>query len=188
MDGTDTFTSTGGDPTTETGPAEDDLTATYFDGMDDHYVADNLITTAVTDIGTGVWSLCGWGKHNNNGSGPRHIALGNIAIKTSSSGNFECRIGTTSRDYTPTDVSDNSWYFWVVNGRNDGNTEAFINGSSIGAEGHSWNFSSFTDLTIGANASESNDWTGSIDDVRLYARNLTTQEITDLYNYSTIPA
>jgi len=80
----------------------------------------------------------------------------------------------------------NTWYHIVVNHNLNNNQEIFINGVSESIVGNGGNTTSFwqntANLIIGKATDNSSFFNGTIDDIRIYNRILTNNEITYLFN------
>lgn len=96
---------------------------------------------------------------------------------------FWLTIGNTAKSVTSSElVSPQTWYHLI--GVYDGSTmKIFINGVERGSVSVTGAITSYaTPLLIGANGGLTECFKGSIDDVRIYNRALSNQEVQDLYN------
>jgi hypothetical protein len=80
------------------------------------------------------------------------------------------------------DIEQWNHYVWIFN---DTHVVAFINGSLIGTEALAANISRLDDgfyFRIGFGYADTTTWNGTIDEVRIYNRALSAQEVLDRYN------
>ena len=90
--------------------------------------------------------------------------------------------GATTTAITSTKVNDGTWHF-VAMTFDGAYVRLYIDGALQGTfYGPSLGFLSFEDLYIGERGNNGNFFNGSIDDVRIYNRALSSSEITALYN------
>jgi hypothetical protein len=83
-----------------------------------------------------------------------------------------------------TALSENNWYY-ITGVYNGSALLIYVNGSLEGVQAHSGTFSSTDPTSIGAMYDGSNvcgAFTGTIDEVRIYNRSLSAEEISELYN------
>ena len=169
-------------------------TALSFDGTNDYItVADNDLI----DMGTSDFAISFQIKSTKTGVQQRLFCKrggGSYTIGYDvyySSDNKLCLfIGDSGGQLTITfnDVTgffDGAWHHIVINFDRDGNATPYLDnvtktGISIAAIQGS--LSNDVELVIGAYTNYGIKFTGSLDDIRLYKRLLTTQEIANLYN------
>jgi len=168
----------------------------YFDGSDDRIIVTDPVDDSL-DFGTGDFSISAWIKTTA-------VSRGIIGKLPDNNGNnFIVLVGATSKivfmiydagsDYwltSNTVVNDGVWHHIgvVVDWSTfpSGTTYEYIDGS-LDNSGSIFNvgtsLSNSADLTIGdAPFLASQEFLGSIDEVRLYNRALSASEITELYN------
>jgi hypothetical protein len=131
-------------------------------------------------------------KNWNSGTNAGWVIAGNASnAGFNGVGNLEWNIGDGSNrvdfDATNVPVNDGSWHHIVVTHDRDGDAEFFLNGRKVGAAtiSHLGNIDSglptcvATDGTLGT--VWENRFPGAIDDVAIWRRLLTTEEVTSLY-------
>ena len=92
----------------------------------------------------------------------------------------------TTYDYEFTDINFNQWYHTVIT--YDGTTvKSYLNGVYIGSKIVTLNTSTTSNIKVGCRNNTSAYFVGKIDDIGVWNRALTQQEITDLYNSNSCP-
>jgi hypothetical protein len=168
-----------------------------FDGLDDYII---ILDNDALDFGTGDFTVSVWAKNTGSTGGNQSMVAKNyydgedpagenrwlFYIKTTAGGmlTFARDNDYTTLVYDGDYIGDNIWHHFVatrVGGDGylyvDGVERAFASGFFIG-----YSFSNTYDLNIGSrlNGSE-NLFKGNIDEVRIYNRALTPNEIMQLY-------
>jgi len=176
--------------------------ALSFDGVDDYVDAG---TSNVFNLSSSPFSVGVWIKPNDftmyNGATPRIVikrtdanngwmlnldsTVDTSVCSTNSVSFVMVRSGTSAPFvcYNGPALSTGQWYYVV--GVSDGtNLSIYINGSlaSVGTEGVSYGLGSLNNLSIGWRSDGSGYYNGLIDEVRIYNRALTADEIKRLYN------
>ena len=167
--------------------------ALSFDGVDDYIVS----ASAISISGTGLRTLEFWSYVNAITVHPHLVGWGDqTALNTM----FKAAI------YSPTEGSG-TWFLWGRGGGNDWDTQVavvvgewlhhtitydgttaewFMNGVSKGTFTHSYNTTATT-LEMGLGTTEGNPFKGLIDEVRIYNRALTAEEIKAHWLGSRVP-
>jgi len=159
-----------------------------FDGVNDYVDAGNdaslNITNAIT-VGAWIYPL-GWGQSN----------LGRIVSKGTASNGYSFHISATSSNLilssfgqadaiassASNSISLNNWQHVVVS-MIGGNASFFVNGVLAGVDGISPFAVSSSNFEIGRlGYISARNFNGSIDEVRIYNRALSAEEILDQYN------
>lgn len=151
-----------------------------------------VANNAAQDFGTGSWTVSFWYKMSGNPSADAHL-VGDHDGQAGSSG-FRLYVTSTGalrleRDSGSTSsiiglgsaVTDGTWQMLTV--VQDGTTlRYYTNGNSSGSQGgSSYNVNTTNPLRMGASSSSTGDFDGSLDDVRLYTRALSTSDIDELF-------
>lgn len=189
--------------------------AYYFDGVDDYIEinADSNLAASTYQLSISVWvkisvfdlsdnkeayilekmdgsgSSSNWGvKYFDKDGNPTVEELrfcGPLFTPSSTGGGTNTIVGYWSSTVPALDT----WYHIVVN-HDSGNDEIFINGVSESFVGNGGNASSFWkntgDLIIGKATDNSSYFNGAIDEVRIYNRILSNDDVTFLYD-GTLP-
>lgn len=122
------------------------------------------------------WKMLIWGVNNGDSANIPTFAMwiGQAGVTS----NFQ-------RVTSSTKISVSKWYHFV--GTYDSTTENFyVNGVFVGSKAATLSYSAADSVLIGATKESSNGsltefWKGSIDDVRIYSRTLSSSEILALY-------
>ena len=110
-----------------------------------------------------------------------------IRFEENSSGNFVVVFGNnsgtyTSHTYLASGLAAYSWYHVVLTWNQDAsNVKGYLNGVQKFNEAHSYWPTVFDATFIGGGYDSSRSWKGIIDCVRMYKRELTQGEVTQLY-------
>jgi hypothetical protein len=151
--------------------------ALNFDGSND------VVTMPSDVLGTGNITISAWvyPESFGGGSSARIAGNGQTYLKVGSFGsrfNFTSNAGAVVLNAADNSVVLNSWTHVAVTRQSDGTANIYINGvlSKTGASGTPVAGSNFTISNSSGVA-----WDGSIDEVRLYNRVLSAQEISDIY-------
>ena len=90
--------------------------------------------------------------------------------------------GTDATVNSPQAYNDDQWHF-VVAQRNGNKAELWIDGSMVGSTGVSGSISNTANLTVGSKDDQNDDFiNASLDEVRLYMRSFTEDEMQILYH------
>jgi hypothetical protein len=163
-----------------------DINSLHFDGINDVVNVPTAVHSTITTAGT----IEAWIKTSNAGSGYRGIIvreyyyglfLNNNQLMTynwSGSGTS----GATT--YTGVTLNDNAWHhvaltfqLGVTNG-----TQMFIDGLPVGSPITLFTVAQVRDFRIGNNGTSNNYFQGNIDDVKIWSRALSPQEILNTNN------
>jgi len=153
-----------------------------FDGDDDH--VDTPLTPDEADLGDGG-SLSAWIKFDSVGTSRYTGSWGDprLYVGDSGDGDLQTGFGDDWSDEGSGSLSSNIWHHLVVT--NDGsNTIGYLDGEEI----HSYSSSlsgTNEDFLIG-NVVGTNGIQGLMDDVRVYDRDLSAKEVTELYERKNI--
>jgi len=117
-----------------------------------------------------------------------------IYIFVNTSNQLECRVGNSS-DVQSTltfGVSLNTWYHVVWTGNSTNGVTLYINGSAIGNSPWDGTFLTYTDPSykfnlLGYNGGGVGYYDGKIDQVRIYSSALSSGDVTNLYNETSVP-
>ena len=160
-------------------------TALTFNGSSDY-----IDTNYNTDFSTGGYTLTAWAK--TSAAAPQRIlskltGINNQKWAMLESGNFECGLhdGALQASSVTGNFNDDSWHFFacVVDGSN---ITAYVDGIAGTADTHDDTLTTnSTDWNIGRNNAGNEYWDGEIDDVRIYSRALTTEDIAALASGAT---
>jgi len=163
-------------------PAFDDCL--YFDGSNDNMKASSYAPSS-------VWTVCFWfytsniGQANerlmmiSDGTYEYQILLNNNQLIgrfwTSSTGDIDTTGGSN--------LSSNTWYFAVVKFDNNNEITIKINNSDYSSVSNS-NITAPTSSTLvfGSRSNNANYYQGKLSDIRVYETELTSEEISTLYN------
>jgi len=99
--------------------------------------------------------------------------------------NLRWWIGGTSVDLSA-NIADGTWnhYVWT---RNSGTVKVYENGSEIGSNTNTNDMTSNSDLIVGNYSENSTDnWSGDIDDLRMYSDGLSATQASNLYSTGSI--
>lgn len=159
-----------------------------FDGS-----SDEVDTNSLGPYDNSGWTISAWFKTSSSGKQP---VIGNydgsfpqvkLIVDESGNGKVSLRLrDSTATDiqvYSSTTVNDGDWYH-AVGRRKNGNGEVFVNGGFESREGDGTDEVDLRsgNVHIGSRADGANRFVGKIDDVRLYNRSLTDEEIKKLFN------
>jgi hypothetical protein len=161
--------------------------AIKFDGVDDYV---QVPDSSTLNLGTGDFTIIAWIKASFNQS----VTYPQILSKRSgttdgflfglwSDGKLYMQIaGTNYATATGPDLRDNTWHYVAVV-RNGSIVTYYIDGTNKGSFTSTSNMNSTHSLWIGLDepAISNTAFNGTIDEVRIYNRALTTQEIQTLY-------
>ena len=88
-------------------------------------------------------------------------------------------------DYEFADINFNQWYHTVIT--YDGTTvKSYLNGVYIGSKNTTLNTTATTNINVGCRNNNSAYFLGKLDDIGVWNRALTQQEITNLYNGTSV--
>lgn len=145
---------------------------------------------AAFDFGTGAYSIAMWFNPANAGTRGdlfTYKASGNdYGIHLASSGANTISVYHNAFIGTGGSVANNQWYFLVVTRNASGLTTAYLNGAAILSGNDTASMNIANDLVIGANhggtpSAPSIPFNGLLDEVAIYNRALSTDEITRQY-------
>ena len=147
----------------------------------------------VLDPGTGAWSCSMWFKTSSTGAFKQLIgkteADGNseweIRIKSDNKLNGSFFEGASSDSTTGTStVTDGAWHHVVLTRpAAGGNVTLYVDGSSEDSVGNSsYNSTNALDLVVGETSNALFDFTGIIDEIGIWDKELSSSEVTALYN------
>lgn len=178
----------------------DSTGAYYFDGVDDK------ITFSATGCDNpafsfSIWANIHWDSSLNNGIGAYGMMyIGNASQNdhgiTTGAGGVQWTVGTYHTDATLSNIlsgiqpTAGVWHHLVFT-RDADSIKLYLNGNQIGSvspngKAAGWNGS--LEGVIGARPGPSStymfNFRGSLDDVRVYDRVLTSSEVSDLFNWS----
>ena len=178
--------------------------ALSFDGVDDYVSLGVNNMGGVFGKGSSVFTISGWIYPSTLGSsssnhGTRNVILArasnrsndNFELGISNSGNLDLYIDDNNDDITKTfgssEITTKSWYFFIV-AFNSGSVDIYLDenhyiGSFAGA---SLDSASGSPLTIGATMNSKIFFNGVIDEICIYNRALTAEEIKSLYQKSSL--
>ncbi len=166
--------------------------ALEFNGVDDYVNMGNPVDDSL-DFGLNDFSTSAWFKINT--IQPQGVILGKYSswplwyTRLNADGRVEVRIAFDSDTSFPNTsgniINDNNWHYVVAVYERNGSLTRYINGK---IDGLSIDISSASDRTVNTNNSfvvggilSGQRFNGLIDDVRIYNRALTAQEIQTLY-------
>jgi alpha-tubulin suppressor-like RCC1 family protein len=178
--------------------------AVTFDGVDDHIVVPRSATIEPSAITIATWVYIDGSQGSNskiiskawNGhTGPTYNSYGIAMATTGTSFAFETGQGSTVDFLSSSGTLPlRTWIYVVVTFDPAGtgnNKNLYINGAlnaakNAGATAMTYDTSSSTGrLFFGQNGSNSEQFKGALDDVRIYNRALTAAEVTQLYAFQT---
>ena len=161
--------------------------AAHFSGGSSSYITtSNTGNIALND----TFSVCFWIKYENGGIIIEKDIVGTVNtdwhIDCDGSGKIGFRVGTAATFYTDGSVNDNVWHSIVLlRNRSNGIIRMYIDGQlDRQISGQTQNLTGTANINIGAwenPTSFNGGFTGSLDDVRFYTRELTESEIQLLY-------
>jgi len=167
-----------------------------FDGVNDYLFVGNAPSLNIT---TNDFTLTAWFKTNQNVYGGIYNILNKGALGVVGYGslinnnNFTCSIqanGGTNQNFKggTASINNDTWYFGAcVYDRSD-QIYKYINGELVGSaaydSGNNNSLDTGTNFQIGAR-SGANLFNGTIDEIRIYNRSLSAQQILALYNNRT---
>lgn len=154
-----------------------------FDGTNDY------IETGITDASDSKFTWNAWfkttstnniylmGDQDNNDDGYY------LSLNASSTGELRFADNSNLITSTSSNLNDGNWHMVSVVDDGAGNQELFIDGSSNGTSSNSMTAGN-TEFTIGARSvpRTSLKWKGQIDEVGIWSRDLSSSEISTLYN------
>ena len=179
------------------------LTADRFGNANSAYnFNSNKITTNCTGIqGNGARSISFWYNLNQNSSNTEDGVMVGYGENGSCGGGWSCSISgnkplidiSTSYAVYSLTASINNWYFYCITydpsfGSNTLAPKIYINGalqtaiSVTNSTGCSINTGNWNTLTFGGYSNPLQYFNGKLDDIGIWNRALTQQEITNLYN------
>lgn len=150
-----------------------------FDGVDDYVIA------PVGVIGVGANTVCAWLKHTEDSAVDFVVGNSNSYMRTNADNSLSFfSDGATGAVSAPGSLVTNAWRHVCVTRNAAGSTNFYINSSLSGSADQSSGtpISSAFNTYAGSFLGASNFFTGSIDDVRIYNRILSTTEIRQLYS------
>lgn len=163
-----------------------------FNGSTDYIIKTSPVSMP---SGNGVYTITLWAMFHSIGGGQHRIVLGMgdiestkrvLAITTQASGSNNLWVAHWGADWdTGFTLSLNTWYHFAVE-YNGTNEKLYVNGEYY-AQGGSNTFNLSPDpLVIGGSdfydPLPNGPFDGKVDDVRIYTRVLSTDEITEIYN------
>jgi len=186
LDGTDANVVPINTPTSVTGMARPDIKSLLFNGVDEYATAH--ADSSKVAIGTGAFSIVFWAKIISSastnaviGNGSGGAGNGTFRTPIFSNGAVNLRTNCENRQSTNA-INDGLWHHVVF--ASVGTLAAlniYIDGSlDIARIAPDYNFIDTGALTIAV--SPSNFMDGSLDDIRFYDRQLSTQEVQSIYS------
>ncbi|MDE2188657.1 MAG: LamG domain-containing protein, partial [Patescibacteria group bacterium] len=143
---------------------------------------DSRATTSSDLIGTGDATVCAWYNTTSTAAGPLLLSDSRFSIGLSISNTFQVSNDGTQGLFSAIDsVSANSWNHICVTRASSGLDTIYINGiqSSSGTPGTP---TTGVNLTVGGHPwLGGQEWSGSLDDVRIYNRILSSAEVASIY-------
>ncbi len=154
------------------------------------------------DFGTGAFSIDGWAKYTfvNSGSSTGNAIYSNGGTTTASSNNFAIATHTTGgnrrlRFYIngedlnfdiTSNVSDGAWFYFAGTRDASGNFKLYINDLTAESQSQTGNSGATVTTTnvryIGRDGGVNRYYKNLIDDIRLYNRELSSDEVAQNYN------
>ena len=133
---------------------------------------------------TGNISISGWINPLYIGGSGRVFSNGKVMLYTNPSGYLTfSRDGTTLINSGAGSIVINNWYHFVITSTSAGVTNIYINGVLSGTANQAAGTpASATTYYVGRATTAANYFNGAIDDLRIYDRILSQEEITLLYN------
>lgn len=149
------------------------------------------------------FSMSAWIKTTNNtsvGNGDMAVVMGTISSSpydsfniqmhmTSPIGSMYATYRTATNTYatgnTATAYNDGAWHHVVYTVDSSGNMTLYVDGASAATGTASGTMSTGKSFSIGVNrptANTSDQWVGTLDEVGVWSRALTSTEVTTLYN------
>ncbi|MCD4842212.1 MAG: BatD family protein [Methanosarcinales archaeon] len=178
--------------------------ALSFDGVDDYISLGVNNMGGVFGKGSSVFTISGWIYPSTLGSsssnhGTRNVILArasnrnndNFELGISNSGNLDLYIDENNDDITKTfgssEITTKSWHFFSV-AFNSGSVDIYLdeNHYIVSFAGASLDGASGSPLTIGATMNSKIFFNGVIDEICIYNRALTAEEIKSLYQKSSL--
>jgi len=164
-----------------------------FDGVNDQYTDSSTSSLDINQYSTSAWiktsnkqgrmTIVEFTKSSANGNNRRGIAISgnnNLGKPIIYYGNDKMKIGNTG------DLRDGNWHHIVVI-YDSTDSSMYVDGVSatLGAEDttNSGSFSSQLKIGNSLTSQENSYFNGTIDDVRIYNKALTSNEVLELYNY-----
>lgn len=154
---------------------------------------------AAQDFGSGDWTVSFWYNLNGTPSGSHRLvgdydssgATSGFLVFADSLGDLNLLLddGTTSSTEWISGTYDGTWQHVALTFDSAANTVTwYSNGSQVRTSSFTGGSINTTDaLRIGASSSSFGDYEGMLDDVRLYSRELSSTDVTELYNYTGTP-
>jgi hypothetical protein len=169
----------------------------FFNGIDNYVgMGDN----PNLDMGTSDFTLAAWVNLDSSSTTAYSTIIGKGGTADSNPGywlfyhnanqNIDFRMGegiSRVRAYGSTDIKDSSWHHIAVTADRDGLATIYVDGYPDGSASISSKDGLSLDTTSGFSIG-SGYWYGNIDEVRVYTRVLTPQEILGLVNQNSHPA
>ncbi|MEA1999401.1 MAG: LamG-like jellyroll fold domain-containing protein, partial [Euryarchaeota archaeon] len=178
--------------------------ALSFDGVDDYISLGVNNMGGVLGKGSSVFTISGWIYPSTLGSsssnhGTRNVILArasnrnndNFELGISNSGNLDLYIDENNDDITKTfgssEITTKSWHFFSV-AFNSGSVDIYLDENHYISSfaGASLDSASGSPLTIGATMHSKIFFNGVIDEICIYNRALTAEEIKSLYQKSSL--
>ena len=129
------------------------------------------------------WTMAAWAKRASSSSGRNSIyQMGNCVLDFGGAKYYD---GADRIINDPDIPTDTDWHFYVWTKSSTGGSKLYRDGSLVASQSsHTTdNSNSYTEVNIGRFAAPGNSWFGgSIDELGLWSRALTSDEITKLYN------
>lgn len=162
--------------------------AVYFDGSNDYI---EMTDASVWDFGTGDFTLSAWMKSTNSGWGWVLSRLNDATtgdlwrFGTKSDNTLIFKDTVAWQDVNSTaSVNDGAWHH-VAAVRSSGTVTLYIDGSSDGSGTADSDFSGTEKLRIGRWQGGSDFWDGLLDDVRIYNKALSANEVASIFGTAT---
>lgn len=164
--------------------------AAHFSGGSSSYITtSNTGNLALNDS----FSVCFWMKFENGGVIIEKDIAGTVNtdwhIRCDALGKIGINLGTSATAWTDSNINDNEWHLVVfLRNRSNGTLRMYID-AQLDREvtGQTQNLTGTANINIGAwenPTSFAEGFTGSLDDIRFYKRELTESEIQLLYQGS----
>ena len=154
--------------------------ALSFDGVDDYVDHGN---PASLQFSSGTFSAAFWIKPNLLGSYQAIIGhgVGSYKVMLWSDNAISLARAGTAATSGPV-LSTNQWQHVVVVNNIGTDAKFYVNGVLIATNAFTHTYSYASNIRLGDSIGETQPFSGSLDDVRVYNRELTASEVTQLYN------
>ena len=166
-----------------------------FDGTDDYVELPTGLIGA--DIGTAaMWikttqDTVGMIFYGSDGTGGDGYGAENelcVSVLTNPANNGVIHLhieGNPDVYFGPTTVNDDAWHHIAATWDIDGEATLYVDGVSAGSVGHNGSNFNFTGrMRLGSPAANTRFYSGLLDDVRIYNRPLTADDIQELYEWT----